>query len=447
MERFDEGTSMGNNRGNVISFPRLKQFSEKNPKFSGPLSQHLWTKANQVPSEFPDTFDYGIYDRLYERFGSAQPRGGVVYKGTMKLLEAENCQKCFYRFEIDTYGRGCVHNCTYCYAKSYLTVRKMWNEPMPFPIDIAEIRKIFATVFETDRRNKYRSILEKRIPLRIGSMSDSFMWIDQKYKVTQELLKILKFYDYPYLVFTRSDLIAEDEYMALLDPNLASIQMSISSINESMTRLIEPGAASPSRRLKALQKLSENGFWTAARINPLFPIYPDGYYSNPSFDHSKPVKSFDFFSWDLVDAIADHKIPTLLAGIVRLYAPNIRFMSKALGYDIRGIFETSKEHQRDYIQFSLSEAAYYYKRIQQLCVKRGLRFTTCYIGADLAGESFEYHRPLWTNQKDCCDVIGNVGSFRKTCADIESNSPARPGLTVALSNDSADQSCETSKES
>src|SRR5438128_505809 len=160
----------------------------------------MWDKGHSVPSQYPDTFDYGMYDRLYERFGDQQPRGGVVYKGTMKLLEAQDCAQCFHRFEIDTYGRGCVHNCAYCYAKSYLSIRRYWNEPIPFPMDIAAIRKIFATVFETSKHSKFRHILERRVPLRLGSMSDAFMWIDKKYRVTLELLKMLKFYHYPYLI-------------------------------------------------------------------------------------------------------------------------------------------------------------------------------------------------------------------------------------------------------
>src|SRR5215831_15288244 len=136
----------------------------RNP-FVGPLSKKLWEQAHSVPSQYHDTFDYGSYDRLYERFGDHQPRGGVVYKGTLKFLEASNCLQCFHRFEIDTYGRGCLFNCAYCYAKSYLSIRGYWNKPMPFPIDIAAIRQIFATVFETSRANKFRPILEKRVPL------------------------------------------------------------------------------------------------------------------------------------------------------------------------------------------------------------------------------------------------------------------------------------------
>ena len=290
--------------------------------FAGPLSKNLWEKAHSVLSQYHDTFDYGIYDRLYERFGDHQPRGGVVYKGTLKFLEAYNCSQCFHRFEIDTYGRGCVFNCAYCYAKSYLTIRGYWNKPMPFPIDIATIRKIFATVFETSRRNKFRPILEKRVPLRIGAMSDAFMWMDKKYRVTLELLKILKFYNYPYIIFTRSDLVADDEYMQAMAPHLVSIQMSLSSIHQELTRQLEPGAPAPSKRLQALQKLAEHGFWTTMRINPLFPIYPDGYYTDPHFDHSHPIQPFNFFSWDMIEVIAQHKVPSVVVGVVRLYGPN-----------------------------------------------------------------------------------------------------------------------------
>jgi hypothetical protein len=171
----------------------------------------MWEKAHRVPSRYEDTFDYRIYDQLYERFGNNQPRGGVVYKGTMKFLEAQDCAQCFHRFEIDTYGRGCIHNCAYCYAKSYLSIRRYWNAPIPF------------------------------------------MWLDKKYRVTLELLKILRFYKYPYIIFTRSDLIAQDEYMRAMDPHLASVQMSLASINEQLTRQLEPGAPAPSKRLRALQ--------------------------------------------------------------------------------------------------------------------------------------------------------------------------------------------------
>jgi DNA repair photolyase len=289
---------------------------------------------------------------------------------------------------------------------------------MPFPIDIAAIRKIFATVFETSRPNKFRSMLEKRVPLRIGAMSDAFMRMDKKYRVTLELLKILRFYHYPYIIFTRSDLVADDEYMREMDPHLVSVQMSLSSLHQELTRRLEPGAPAPSKRLKALQKLAEHGFWTTVRINPLFPIYPDGYYTNPHFDHAQPVQPFNFFSWDLVEVIAQHKVPSVVAGVVRLYGPNLHFMRQALGYDIRAHFAQGVKEERKALHFSAAETAYYYSTIQKLCQQYGLRFSTCYIGNDARGESFYRYQPLWSNRADCCDAVGNVPAFQTTSAAV-----------------------------
>lgn len=394
--------------------------------FNGPLSGPMWNKVRGLGSKFPDRFDYRIYDQLHERFTDQQLRGGVVFKSFIKLIEAEDCKHCFYRFEIDTYGRGCTFNCNFCYAKAYLAARKYWNEPMPFPMDIAALREIFFKVFETNKPHKFRHVLERRIPLRIGSMSDSFMWMDVKYKVTQELLKILRFYRYPYIIFTRSDLVAESEYMNLLDPKLASVQMSISSINEKLTKVIEPGAPSPTRRLKALEKLSREGFWTTVRINPLFPIYPDGYYSDPNFDHSQEVKPFPYFSWDMVDVIAQHRVPSLLTGIVRLYPRNVGFMNKALGYKIQNFFDPEAGYERAAIHFSEAETQYYYNRLKELCSKQGVRFSTCYIGNDPTGASFFKYQQLWTNKKDCCDALGNVNAIKTTCGDLVNSTPTRP---------------------
>ncbi|MEZ4815536.1 MAG: hypothetical protein R3A80_10070 [Bdellovibrionota bacterium] len=221
---------------NVIQFPKQST--------SLPVTNSLMLEALELDrlSKYPCSFDYSIYESLERRYLDRKIHGGLLFKSPLRLPNAHpTCQQCLYTFEIDTYGRGCIHDCAYCYAKAELTVHGMWNNPMPMPADINTIRKTFYTVFETDKRSKWRSIMERRIPLRIGSMSDSFMFMDKKYKITQELLKILDFYNYPYLVFTHSDLVGTDEYMSLIRKDLCSVQMSISSIDDDLNRKLEPG--------------------------------------------------------------------------------------------------------------------------------------------------------------------------------------------------------------
>lgn len=371
-----------------------------------------------VVSKYPCAFDYKIFKNIELRYADKPVRGGIVKSNPIKLVNSHSsCQQCLYAFEIDTYGRGCFHNCTYCYAKAELTVHGYWNNPAPMPVNINEIRKIFYTVFETSKSSKWRSIMEKKIPLRIGCMSDSFMWIDAKYKLTQELLKILNFYQYPYTVITRSDLVAHDQYISLIDKNLGSVQISMSSINDPLNKLLEPGAASSERRLLALEKLVKNGIWTAVRINPMFPNFPDGYYSNPNFKWDGPVPNLDYSTLNIVDAVADTGCTAIIAGFGRFSSFAMNNMNKALNRDLKLFFNKAEvnKSRRDF-HYSEPEIRHYYELYKKRCIENAVEFTVCYIGN---GETeFWKHQDLWSNKTDCCNIKGKVCSFKTDSRSI-----------------------------
>lgn len=412
---------------NLIRIPISDiQFNENssNSGFNGPVSGPMWKRISTFTSAYPDMFDYSMYDRLYERFGDSQPRGGVVFGQTLKLVNSHStCSKCHYSLEIDSYGRGCIHNCKYCYAKEQLFRRGYWNNPFPMPIDLSKVREIFYKVFETDKPNKWRSVLEQRIPIRIGSMSDAFMWIDQKYGVTQELLRILKFYNYPYIIFTRSDLVAADNYISLMDKNLCAVQFSICGTSDELTKKIEPGAPSNQRRFKALRKLSDEGFWTTVRLNPLFPTYPDGYFTDPEFVRGRfgdQVPKLDFFdierSDEWMDQLKEAKVPSVLAGFVRLTQNAIAYVGREANVDFKTFYKPGLYSTRAESVYTPQEIAHYYKKLSEAAKQRGIRFSTCYIGTGIA--EYYKHQDLWSNKKDCCDAVGNVRAFKTTAQQI-----------------------------
>lgn len=393
--------------------------------FDGPVSGALWKKVNALGSSYPDTFDWSVYDKLYNKFGDKQPRGGVLFKTNLKVVNYHHsCSKCHYTFEIDTYGRGCVHNCVYCYAKDQLTLKGYWNRPHPMPLDLSEVRKIFYTVFETNKKSKWREVLEQRIPLRIGSMSDSFMWMDRKYKVTHELLKILKYYQYPYVIFTRSDLVANDEYIEVIDPKIAAVQFSISGNDEELTKMIEPGAPSIKRRFKALKKLNESGIYSTVRINPLFPSFPDGYFTDFESVHQrfgKDIPRFDLFNIEkareFMDQMKEAKVQSFLAGVVRLNQTSISQISRATNINYRDFFKPENYTNSGESHFSNEEIGYYYRMLAKLGSDSGVRFSTCYIGNNF--KDYYQYQDLWSNKKDCCDIVGKVKNFEKTSQDID----------------------------
>ena len=413
-----------NTNSNVIQIPvkfkePLKGFVEKTP-----ITDSMMTVSHSLDkvSAYKSKIEWEPFKKLEIRTSKNSVRGGMIFKSPFKLVNTHpTCQQCLYSFEVDTYGRGCVHNCVYCYAKDTLTQKGMWNNPYPVPTDINIIRKTFYTVFETDKKSKWRDILEKRIPLRIGSMSDSFMLMDKKFGVTKELLSILKFYKYPYVIFTRSDLIAQEEYLNVLDKDICSVQISISSINDVLNKQIEPGAPSTERRLKALRRLNDAGFWTTVRINPLFPMRPDGYFSNPDFEWwgDGPVPSFDYSSFDMIESIAATGTPSVLAGFGRLSPIGLNQIFKATGVSLKPFFNPDKslrKSKKDY-HFSDAEVRFYYEKLKEKCIENAIEFSTCYIGN---GENhFWKDQDLWSNKFDCCNIKGKVEGFKTDSREIK----------------------------
>ena len=248
------------------------------------------------------------------------------------------------------------------------------------------------------------------------------MWMDAKYGVTKELLKIFNFYRYPYVIFTRSDLVAHEDYLQLLDPDLAAVQMSISGNNQRFIRSIEPGAPSYQRRINALATMTKAGIWTTVRVNPLFPRFPDGYYTKPEdvtarFGSKSKAPELPFYNDEFVGEIADAGVPTLLAGFVRLSSRSINRISTVTGVDVKAFFNPEINQGLGDKHYSDAEIAYYYKLFAKQCSQHKIRFTTCYIGNGI--KDYYQYQKLWANKRDCCDVIGNVKNAKSTSQQID----------------------------
>lgn len=327
------------------------------------------------------------------------------FKSFLKLPAGGEINRCFYPLKLDTYGCGCCNNCLYCYAKSVLNFRNLWDSERPHSSDFVKIEKIFKDVFERGKKTKYYDLLHNRLPLRLGGMTDCFSKIEKENKVTLSLLKLLKKYDYPYLILTKNTLIAEEDYADILDRDLAYIQFSITTPFDDVSEVYEQGAEKTSERLKAVKKLSDLGFYVAVRINPLFPIYKDGYFSR-GIESDK----FRYFDWNLIPMIAESGAKTIIAGFVRLSSWNIQWIKDKTGEDLTWLFDPNTKQKNTALHFSTEEKRYYYERIKEMCDVCNIDFSVCYDGDD----EYETFRYLWADKNDCCNGINNIKKFKKT---------------------------------
>ena len=181
------------------------------------------------------------------------------FKSFYKTVQGGEGDRCSYPTRLDTYGCGCAHNCEYCYARSLLAFRGLWNPHDPAVSDIVKIRR------------KLDKIPAGQV-LRLGGMTDCFQPCEALQGVTHKTLKLLNARGIGYLIVTKSALVASDKYMDVLDKGLAHIQISITATDDAVADQYEK--ASPiSDRIKAIERLYDAGYDVQIRLSPYVPQF------------------------------------------------------------------------------------------------------------------------------------------------------------------------------
>ena len=144
-----------------------------------------------------------------------------------------------------------------------MSFRGLWNPTDPAVADIEKIRRKVAR-------------LEPGKMVRLGGMTDCFAPIELDKRVTYETIRALNERKVPYLIVTKSDIVARDEYIDLMDRSLAHIQVTITCFDdEQYKRLNYEKASLPSRRIEAVERLYRAGFDVQVRLSPFIPEFVD----------------------------------------------------------------------------------------------------------------------------------------------------------------------------
>lgn len=170
-------------------------------------------------------------------------------------------EKCKYPTRLDTYWQWCGHNCDYCYARALLDFRGLWHPLEPLNIDVEKARKVI------------EKIPEWQIT-RLWGMTDCFQPVEKQRWVTYEVLKEMNKNRKWYLIVTKSDLVADDKYIEVLDKDLAHIQITITSTDDNIALKYEH-ATKTSDRIKAIEKLWSLWYDVQIRLSPYIIPYVD----------------------------------------------------------------------------------------------------------------------------------------------------------------------------
>lgn len=246
------------------------------------------------------------------------------FKSFYKEVSGNEGGKCRYNKRLDMYGCGCQHDCSYCYAKSLLNFRGLWDAKEP---SVASLEKIERKIAK----------LQPGTIVRLGGMTDCFQPLEREKRITRGTIELLNKYGIGYLIVTKSDLICE--YMNILDKQLAHIQISI-------TWIPCEKAVSTERRIKAIETLYEAGYDVAVRLSPYVPQFVNYERLNSIKCNKIIVEFLRVNHWIKTWLPLDYSDYTVKqSGYEHLpLSKKIEYLSKVTGFDEVSVCEDVTEH-------------------------------------------------------------------------------------------------------
>lgn len=163
--------------------------------------------------------------------------------------------------------QGCEHGCIYCYARNS---HEYWGYSAGLDFERKILyKKNAAQLLEAKLKSKHW----KAQPIMLSGNTDCYQPIEKKLRITRALLELLYKYKHPVGIITKNALILRDldilTEMAKL--NLIHVSISITSLQESTRRILEPRTATVAKRLKTVNTLAVNNIPVNVMFAPIIP--------------------------------------------------------------------------------------------------------------------------------------------------------------------------------
>ena len=167
--------------------------------------------------------------------------------------------------------RGCEHGCIYCYARpshAYLG----YSPGLDFETHL---------VFKPDAAARLRAELGKPgyacAPIALGSNTDPYQPVERDLGITRAVLEVLAECGHPVMIVTKSARVERDLDIlgAMAKANRCSVAVSVTTLDRSLARRMEPRASAPHRRLETIRRLAGAGIPTGVMAAPMIPFVND----------------------------------------------------------------------------------------------------------------------------------------------------------------------------
>ncbi|PWM10773.1 MAG: radical SAM protein [Flavobacteriales bacterium] len=161
--------------------------------------------------------------------------------------------------------RGCSHGCIYCDTRS--TCYGIGD------ISRIRIKENAVALLEKELSGKKGP----KATIGTGSMNDPYMPCEKRHRLTRSALEIIARHGFPVHVITKSGLVARDKDILseISGKSYAAVSFTVTTSDDTLARITEPGATPPSLRFNAMEKLASAGIYTGVTMMPILPFIND----------------------------------------------------------------------------------------------------------------------------------------------------------------------------
>lgn len=161
--------------------------------------------------------------------------------------------------------RGCTHGCIYCDSRSLCYNMKHQFEDIEVKENALELLE------DTLKRKRKKSMIFT------GAMSDPYIPFEKDLQMTRGALEIVEKYGFGITLLTKSDLILRDLDLIkkINEKTKCVVQMTLTSSDDKLSKLIEPNVCTTSRRIEVLKIFNEHNVPTVVWLGPILPYLLD----------------------------------------------------------------------------------------------------------------------------------------------------------------------------
>lgn len=161
--------------------------------------------------------------------------------------------------------RGCQHGCIYCDSRSLCY-------QMNHPFEDIEVKENALPLLEQALKTK-----RKRCMIGTGAMSDPYIPLEETLRLTRGALELIYRYGFGVAIQTKSARILRDLELlkAINHQSKAVVQMTLTTCDENLCRIVEPAVSTTRQRVEALKRFRDAGVPTVVWLCPLLPWLND----------------------------------------------------------------------------------------------------------------------------------------------------------------------------